>query len=112
MALRFQGYKSVALIVFVWSQNCVGDGQSVRNAGPVGPAVRHKVSPDGWAIDLCLMPLDVTFHHTEAEKETLQKIFWFEIRKLISSTNVYVLSVEITCTNLNRDFLKGGIFGS
>lgn len=53
----------------------MGDGQFVRNAGPVGPAVRHKVSPDGWAINQCLYALDITFHHTEAEKETLQKIF-------------------------------------
>ena len=44
----------------------MGDRQSVRNAGPVRPVVHQKVSPDGWDINLCLMPLDVPFHHTEA----------------------------------------------
>lgn len=41
--VEVSGTQSVTLTVFVRSQNCVGDGQSVRNAGPVRPVMQHNV---------------------------------------------------------------------
>lgn len=97
--------------IYIKSKLC-GRWQSVRNAGPMGSAVCNKANHEGLNICLFLVPRDVAFHHIEAKKETLQKICWFKIRKIIYSGNVHGLSVEIACTNLNLDFLKSGIFGS
>lgn len=52
----------------------------------------------------CASGCHLPSHCGKKWKEILQKICWFEIRKIIYSANVHVLSVKSPCANLNMDF--------